>query len=136
MAVVENLILSDLEGRLSFGNYTLDKKTKVSDFEAGGDLYKVKTFKEITKLEKNDLFVYESVPGTAVFDFAETENEVSFNVEGIADTQITLEMAADTEYQVFIDDVNIGHIRTNLGGKLVLSVELGSAARAVKVRRL
>jgi hypothetical protein len=136
MAVVENLILSDLEGRLSFGNYTLDKKTKVSDFEAGGDLYKVKTFKEITKLEKNDLFVYESVPGTAVFDFAETENEVSFNVEGIADTQITLEMAADTEYEVFIDDVNIGHIRTNLGGKLVLSVELGSAARAVKVRRL
>ncbi len=136
MAVVENLILSDLEGRLSFGNYTLDKKTKVSDFEAGGDLYKVKTFKEITKLEKNDLFVYESVPGTAVFNFAETENEVSFNVEGIADTQITLEMAADTEYEVFIDDVNIGHIRTNLGGKLVLSVELGSAARAVKVRRL
>ena len=136
MAVVENLILSDLEGRLSFGNYTLDKKTKVSDFEAGGDLYKVKTFKEITKLEKNDLFVYESVPGTAVFDFAETENEVSFNVEGIADTQITLEMAADTEYEVFIDDVNIGHIRTNRGGKLVLSVELGSAARAVKVRRL
>ena len=31
-------------------------------------MYKVKTFKEITKLERNGMFVYESVPGTAVFD--------------------------------------------------------------------
>ena len=30
-----------------------------------GDLYKVKTFKEITKLERNGMFVYESVPGTS-----------------------------------------------------------------------
>lgn len=35
-----------------------------------GDLYKVKTFKEITKLERNGMFVYESVPGTAVTDFS------------------------------------------------------------------
>lgn len=28
-------------------------------------MYKVKTYNEITKLERNDMFVYESVPGTA-----------------------------------------------------------------------
>lgn len=34
------------------------RKTKLADFEVNGDLYKVKTFKEITKLEKNGTFVY------------------------------------------------------------------------------
>ena len=43
-----------------------DTKTKKDGFEFQGDIYKVKTFKEITKLEKNGMFVYESVPGTAV----------------------------------------------------------------------
>ena len=62
MAVVEELIRTEADGGISFGNYELDTKTKVSDFEYEGDLYKVKTFKEITKLERNGLFVYESVP--------------------------------------------------------------------------
>ena len=38
-------------------------------------MYKVKTFKEITKLERNGMFVYESVPGTAVFDLAQDGNQ-------------------------------------------------------------
>ena len=63
MAVIEELIKEDADGTLSFGNYLLDTKTKLSDFEYQGDIYKVKTFKEITKLEKNGLFVYESVLG-------------------------------------------------------------------------
>lgn len=44
------------------------------------DLYKVKTFSEITKLEKNGMFVYESVPGTAVENFKASEAEVAFCV--------------------------------------------------------
>ena len=43
---------------------------------------KLKTFKEITKLERNGMFVYESVPGTAVNDFSVKDTEVSFKVEG------------------------------------------------------
>ena len=46
---------------------------------------KVKTFKEITKLEKNGMFVYESVPGTSVYNFVETADGVEFTVEGGAD---------------------------------------------------
>ena len=53
MAVIEELIRKGENGTLEFGNYKLDAKTKLSDFEFQGDLYKVKTFKEITKLEKN-----------------------------------------------------------------------------------
>ena len=52
MAVVEELIRKEEDGTLSFGNFELDTKKKLSDFEFEGDLYKVKTFKEITKLEK------------------------------------------------------------------------------------
>ena len=66
MAVVEELIRVENENGLSFGDYTLNAKKKVSDFEFHGDMYKVKTYRDITKLEKNELFVYESVPGTSV----------------------------------------------------------------------
>lgn len=137
MAVIEELIREEGNGTISFGNYTLEEKSKVSDFEHVGDLYKVKTFKEITKLEKNGLFVYESVPGTAVMNLGITDREVSFAVEGFEDTQITLELEAEKEYKVYIDDTNIGKMKTNLGGKLVLSVELGANQRSeVRVVKL
>lgn len=136
MAVVEELIRIESGDGLSFGNYTLTSKRKVSDFEFNGDIYKIKTFKDITKLEKNELFVYESVPGTAVFDFEETDVRTEFRVEGFEDTQITLELEAEQEYEVYVDDVNIGHMTTNLGGKLVLSVELGAEPKNVKVVRV
>lgn len=137
MAVIEELIREEGNGTISFGNYTLEEKSKVSDFEHAGDLYKVKTFKEITKLEKNGLFIYESVPGTAVKNLNITDREVSFEVEGFEDTQITLELEAEKEYKVYIDDTNIGKMKTNLGGKLVLSVELNTCQRSeVRVVKL
>ena len=53
MSVISELIRSEADGTLSFGNYELESKSKKQDFEHQGDLYKVKTFKEITKLERN-----------------------------------------------------------------------------------
>ena len=50
MAVVKELIRTEENGGISFGNYELPAKSKVSDFPYQGDVYKVKTFKEITKL--------------------------------------------------------------------------------------
>ena len=136
MAAVKELLRAEADGTLSFGDYTLGSKTKLDGFAFQGDQYKVKTFSEITKLEKNGMFVYESVPGTSVFDFEETDVRTEFEVEGFEDTQITLELEAEQEYEVFVDDVNIGRMTTNLGGKLVLSVELGSAQKHVKVVRV
>lgn len=133
MAIIEELIREDAQGTLSFGNYKLDHKSKVSDFEHNGDLYKVKTFKEITKLERNGLFVYESVPGTAVESLSLSEEGIEFTVEGDEDAQITLELEPEKEYTVVMNDANMGTMKTNLGGKLVFSVELEEQER-VKVR--
>lgn len=124
MPVINELIRTEADGTLSFGNYKLDTKSKVSDYEHCGDSYKVKTFSEITKLERNGMFVYESVPGTAVNQFKQNDKETSFNVEGLEDAQITLEMGEDTEYEVSVDGDYAGKMKTNIGGKLVLSVEL------------
>ena len=132
MAVVEELIRVENENGLSFGDYTLNAKKKVSDFEFHGDMYKVKTYRDITKLEKNELFVYESVPGTSVFSLKQDGSSMSFEVEGPEDAQITVEMEADTEYSISIDGEDAGKMKTNLGGKLSFSVELGGDV-AVKV---
>ena len=124
MAVIKELIRKEDDGTLSFGNYEFDTKQKLSDFEFEGDLYKVKTFKEITKLERNGLFVYESVPGTVVTGLKVTDEEIVFSVEGLEDASITLELEPETEYKVYVDGTNVGKMKTNLGGKLVLSIEI------------
>ena len=134
MAVVSELIRKEADGSNSFGNYELAKKSKVEDFPFEGDLLKVKTFAEITKLEKNGLFLYESVPGTAVNGFKETESGVEFTVEASKDAQITLGLEEDTVYEIFVGGVSTGAVQTGLGGKLSISVETQNAdAVAVKV---
>lgn len=124
MAVVEELLRSESDGTISFGNHKLSQKAKVEDFRHEGDLLKVKTYNEITKLEKNGLFLYESVPGTSVLNFAEKDDGVEFVVEGDEDAQITVGLADDKAYEVFVDGESRGAIKTGLGGKLSLSVEL------------
>lgn len=133
MAAVTELIRTEKDGSLSFGNHLLEAKSKKEGFENGGDQYKVKTFKEITKLERNGMFVYESVPGTSVEHFVENENGVSFVVEGEEDAQLTLGLEDDTEYRVEVNGEDAGTVRTNLGGKLSISVELAGFGE-VKVK--
>ncbi|MCI8428114.1 MAG: endosialidase [Lachnospira sp.] len=137
MAVVEELIDSEKDGGLSFGNYKLDVKSKKSDYEYCGDMYKVKTFNEITKLERNGLFVYESVPGTAVNNFKATADVVTFFVEGASDAQITLELEEGSSYAITIDGEDVGTMTTNMGGKLVFSVEFDGDTRvAVEIKKV
>ncbi|NLK99569.1 MAG: endosialidase [Clostridiales bacterium] len=124
MAVIQELIRKENDGTISFGNYKLEAKSKVSDFEHEGDIYKVKTYKKITKLERNGMFVYESVPGTAVFHMDQRENELCFEVTGEDTAQITLELEAEKEYEIYKNDSLLGEMKTNLGGKLIFSVEL------------
>ncbi len=133
MSVVNELIRTEGDGSLSFGNTELPAKAKLDGYEYNGDLYKIKTFKEITKLEKNGTMVYESVPGTVVHNLKVTEREVHFDVEGDEDAQITLELEAGKEYKIYVDDTNLGKMKTNLGGKLSFSVEL-SQSEVVKVK--
>lgn len=129
MAGVEQLLCSENDGTISFGNHTLVEKAKLEDFNHGGDIYKVKTYKAMTKLEKNGMFLYESVPGTSVEHFQETENGVTFFVEGNQDAQLILGLEDDTEYQVFINDESVGTMNTGVSGKLNVSVDFTDAKR-------
>ena len=137
MAVVSELIRSEADGTISFGDYTLPQKSKLDNVKHAGDLYKVKTFREITKLERNGMFVYESVPGTTVLHLKASENEMEFQGEGAEDAQITLELEPEKEYDIKVNGVDAGQMKTNLGGKLSLSVELdANSCVPVKVTRL
>ena len=131
MAIIKELIKKESNGTISFGNYQLDEKKKLSDFEVSGDMYKVKTWSEITKLERNGTFVYESIPGTAVNVFKETTDEVSFFVDGIGNTQITLELESNKEYKVIVGERELGVSKTDIGGKLTFDVELQEGAMAM-----
>ena len=133
MPVVEELIRTEADKSISFGNYKLEKKSKLDNFEQDGDLYKIKTFYEITKLERNGMFVYESVPGTTVRNFVAADWDVEFLVEGAKDVQITVQLEDDMKYEVFVDDVAVGSMKTNMSGKLNCSVELNEGVTA-KVR--
>ena len=133
MAIVEELLRAEKDGAISFGNHTLEKKAKKEE-TISGNTYKVKTLQEMTKLEKNEMFLYESVPGTSVNHFVETANGVAFVVEVAEDAQLTLGMKDDTEYEVYVGGESIGKMSTGLGGKLSLSVELSGAGEVeVKV---
>lgn len=124
MGTVKELIRIEENNCLSFGDFELESKAKLENFEFLGDLYKIKTFKGITRLEKNDGFMYESVPGTTVTDMDYTTDRVSFKVTGNEDPQITLGMSENTEYCINIGGEDVGCMSTGIGGKLSLSIEL------------
>ena len=137
MAVISELIRSEADGTISFGDYTLADKKKLEDYKHEGDVYKVKTFADITKLERNGMFVYESVPGTAVEKFSCSSDLVQFSVEGKGDAMITLELEPETEYDITVAGNSTGKMKTNLGGKLNISVELDpGVAVEVQIKRI
>lgn len=137
MSVIQELIRQEDNGTISFGNYLLDSKKKVLDFEVKGDLYKVKTFKEITKLEKNGKMILEVVPGATVHNFNMTEKGANFVLEGNEDLQLTLELAPEMEYKILVDSVNVGKIKTNMSGKVNFSVEMQQdVTKTVEIKKM
>lgn len=136
MASADRLLFTEADGSLGFGDHTLAEKAKVEDYPYQGDLLKVKTYRTMTKLEKNGMFAYESVPGTSVSSFKEEADGVTFIVKGSADTQITVGLEDDQEYKVVLDGENAGFVTTNLGGKLNLSIDLSTGKSVlVEVRK-
>ncbi len=133
MSVVEELIRKEDNGTLSFEiTFWMQRPRKrILSFRG---FVQGKTFKEITKLEKNGLFVYESVPGSTVTDFKNDGEVISFTVEAAGDLGFTLELEPSQEYKVLLEDVELGKMKTNLGGKLNVSIELDEGKKAsVKV---
>lgn len=136
MAVIEELIRLEDNGSISFGNYLMDEKKKVLDFEVCGNLYKVKTFKDITKLEKNGKMLLETVPGATVHNFAMNGKKVEFSIESDDDVQITMELEPEKEYKLIVNDMLVGKVNSNIGGKINFSVELNNNSSRVKIEKM
>jgi hypothetical protein len=136
MAVIEELIRLEDNGSISFGNYLMDEKKKVLDFEVCGNLYKVKTYKDITKLEKNGKMLLEAVPGATIHNFVMDAKIVSFAVESSDDVQITMELEPEKEYKLIVDDMLVGKINSNIGGKVNFSLELSNSCSNVKIEKM
>lgn len=118
------IISTSENGKLSFGDYSLLEKQKKEDYPHCGDFYKIKTYNTMTKLERNGLFLFESVPGTNVSDFEENDKGMTFKVECDKDAQITVGLEENTEYEISIDGKSIGKITSNVSGKVSFGIEL------------
>ena len=133
MANVKELLKAEENGSLSFGDYSLTQKTKLDDFSFEGDTYKVKTFQEITRLEKNGGVVYESVPGSAVHGYKETERQIVFETEAADDLQITLEVEPERNTKYMLTILILAKLKSSLSGKISFSIEL-DAGETTKVK--
>ncbi|MDR1663477.1 MAG: endosialidase, partial [Clostridiales bacterium] len=120
-------------GSVSFGDYISEEKKKLDNFEVDGDLYKVKTHNEITRLEKNGKLLLETVPGSAVHGLRVNGAEVAFGLEGADDTRVTVELEPDQIYRVIIDGVNIGNVKSSVSGKVVFSLELDENIKPIEI---
>lgn len=78
MAVIDEIIRLESDNSLSFGNYSVSEKQKVNNFEALGDIYKVKTHNQITRLEKNGKLLVETVPGATIRNLKISEKRLLF----------------------------------------------------------
>lgn len=136
MAIIQEGLVLNENNTLSFGNYEAIEKLKVENFTVGTDTYKVRTHKDVTRLSKNSTLVLETVPGATIHNFSSTEKTTSFLAEGTGDTLITLELEPNTTYSLFINDVNIDKIKTNISGKINFSTTLSKDMQEIKIEKI
>lgn len=136
MSVIKELIRLESDDSISFGNYLMEEKKKVMDFEVEGDLYKVKTYNEITRLEKNGILIYESVPGTAVHHFSMTEKGIELSVEGDKNVSITVGLEPEQQYKIYMEDIQVDKVKSNLSGKVTFSVGETLQPKPIKIDRV
>ncbi len=135
MAVInEGIILND-DKTISFGNYEVTEKLKVKDFDVDGDIYKVRTHNLVTRLSKNSQLLLETVPGATVHNLSVTESKTCFELEGAGDISVTLELEPETNYSLYIDDVNLDKVKTNKSGKINFSTSVSKSAQQVKIEK-
>lgn len=133
MPIVTEVIRVEQDQSISFGNYTSAEKQKADNFEMEGDIYKVKTHKELTRLEKNEKLLLEAVPGAAIHNFKLSGKTVTFNAEGFDNTQLTLELEPEKDYKILVDGVNVGSTKSNFSGKISFSLELSQNSKHVRI---
>ncbi len=135
MAGIVELIKIEESGNISFGNHLMENKKKINDFEVGADIYKVKTFANFTKLEKNGRLLFESAPGTTVYEMSLDDKGIEFYLEGDKAAAVTVELEAETYYNVFIDDRISGRLKSSVSGKVNFSVDFDEETKKIRVSK-
>jgi len=136
MAIIPEGILALDNGLISFGNYTAKDKIKVDDFACAGDVYKLRTHNEVTRLERNGKLLIETVPGATLLAFSVSDTQIAFGAEGNGNTQITLELDAEKSYSLSVDGAEVGTMQTNRSGKVTFNLELNGATKDVNIGKL
>ena len=126
MAVVSEIIRIEPDNTLSFGNYLVTDKQKLGDFRIGGDTYKVKTHNELTRFERNDVMILETVPGSVIHNFNMAGGSLSFAAEGTGSTRFTIGLEPDSEYKIFADGKLVDTAKSGISGKINFSEELSA----------
>ncbi|MBQ7265995.1 MAG: endosialidase [Firmicutes bacterium] len=134
--IIEEGIIKEQDGSLSFGDYKRAEKLKVENFEVDGNMYKVRTHDQVTRLSKNSNLLLETVPGASVHNFKADSKITTFSVEGKGSTQITLELEANTLYAIYADDVEIDQMKSNLSGKISFSADLSEKAQDIIIKKI
>ena len=75
------------------------------------------------------------MPGATVHSLKVGERVTTFDVEGNGSTMITLELAGESTYSIYVDDVNLDKVNTNMTGKISFSIELDSNDKAVRIEK-
>lgn len=135
MAIIEEAIRVENDKALSFGNYIVKEKQKVIDFDVDGDIYKIRTHNEVTRLSKNGKLLLETVPGATVHNLKVSDKTTSFSIEGFEDTLVTLELESNATYSIYVSDVNITKTKTGVSGKISFSIDLNSTPQMVRIEK-
>lgn len=119
---MQDIISININENLDFGCHELDHKSK-EIIEYRGLNVKVKTHSEITRLERDELMIYESVPGTTVTDFSYRPEKISFNVTGMGNTSIIIAVNQNNKYRLMIDDEQYFATNVLSGGKIQFIID-------------
>ena len=137
MAVVSEIIRAEADNTLSFGNYLATDKQKLSGFKLGTDTYKVKTHNELTRFERNDIMILETVPGSTIHSLSQSDDGLEFSAEGVGNTQFTVGLEPNSEYNVFAEDNLVDTAKSGISGKINFSKELSKdSLRHIKIKKV
>lgn len=118
-----NILKINDDKTFDFGNY--ENKDKLKEAIIHNELdYKVKTHSDITRLERDELMIYESVPGTNVRNFSYTSSKIKFNVSGYSHTSIIIGVNQDSVFNLTVDNVDEGEAIFVAKGKLNINLNL------------
>ena len=118
------LIKIEDDNTLSFGNFSADTKQKLTDFMFEDNSYNIRAYKESMRLTKHQELLLETVPGANIHHFNKENLEVHFGITGFTNTNITIQLQADTIYRVTVGKDKLGSLNSGISGKINFSVDL------------